>query len=130
MKILENLVFIYTLRNWVFATISNLYFLFLWNLIWFGLIILTLIIWFHIINTKMGWKDKWLSKSEFVANILFLYNYYYYYYFYYCYYCLGAEVYCYNLPDMCFEDELVPFFSQAGTIQKLRILVHFSGFTK
>ena len=132
----ENLVFLFILGEIQYLPqhqICNSYFFGTW---WCKpVIVQALIIWFNITNsfkylwsTKLDWKDKWLRKSEFVANcsisLLLLLLFYYYFY------CLEAEVYCYNLPDMCFEDELVPFFSKAGTIQKLRILVHFSGFTK
>jgi len=39
----------------------------------------------------------------------------------------GTEVYCYRIPRDCFEDELVPVFSMAGTIYELRLMIEFSG---
>jgi len=39
----------------------------------------------------------------------------------------GTWVYCYKLPQDCFEDELIPVFSQIGPIYELRLMMESSG---
>ena len=39
----------------------------------------------------------------------------------------GSEVYIYNLPKDCYEDELVPIVESVGMVHQLRIKVVFSG---
>ena len=39
----------------------------------------------------------------------------------------NAEVYVYNLPEHCFEHELLPFFDAVGPVYLLRLPIRFSG---